>query len=410
MANDRPLGGNGLLQAFWFSTRWPYAASFALSMGLFVGDIFMPRNASVAIGYCLVPLVAAASRSRRFVSDITMLCTVTTWLDFFFEPKDYASWRITLDRSMVTAVLWLSLFLVLQRMADTSTLLRQRRKLKKAARDLKETARELERSNDELSNFTSTVAHDLRGPLNTIGLLAQSLVASPGIQGDLEDRESVEAIQTEIARMDDFVQSLLVYGRAGHGELKRQTCDCAAILDEVRRYLRADLHNSGAEISSGPLPVILGDPTLIAQLFQNLIENAIKYRGPTAPHIHLSATQESGGWRFCVRDNGKGVHPDDAQRIFQPFRQGDGEQSPTRGVGLGLATCRRIVERHGGTIHVESRPGEGSAFLFNIAAPSPLAHSPSPQSANAPHGGPDRQAHATTDSTSATAGEALAQL
>jgi signal transduction histidine kinase len=311
---------------------------------------------------------------------VTALCTVTTWLDVFFEPAGYASWRISFDRFMVTAVLWLSLFLVMRRMADTSALLRQRRELKQAARELNESARELERSNGELSNFTSMVAHDVRGPLNTIALFAQLLAASPGVQGDADDRESVEAIETEVVRINDFVQGLLMYARAGHGELRRQACDCGVILEQVRRDLRADLQRSSAAVSSGPLPVIQGDPRLIAQLFQNLIENAIKYRGTAAPRIHLGCSRQGEGWLFCVRDNGRGVPPEEAQRFFQPFCPGWGAPSVDRvtpqaaagtagGVGLGLATCRRIVERHGGTIRVESRPGEGSAFIFSIAEP-----------------------------------------
>ena len=129
-------------------------------------------------------------------------------------------------------------------------------------------------------------------------------------------------------------------------------------------------------VTNDPLPTVRADPALIAELFQNLIENGVKYRRPAAPpEIHVRATPEPQGWRFSVRDNGIGIRPEDCRRVFEPFHRGAGAEpssssspssSPPPGVGLGLATCKRIVERHGGRIDVRSSPGQGSTFTFVI--------------------------------------------
>jgi light-regulated signal transduction histidine kinase (bacteriophytochrome) len=272
---------------------------------------------------------------------------------------------------MVTGVIWFSFFLVLRRISAMNELAQHDQALKGASL-------ELERSNGELSNFTSVVAHDLRGPLNTISLLAQLLSTSPPLQADPDCVESVDSIQAQITRMDAFVQRLLMYGRVGYGDLKTENCDCNAILDDVRRRLKADLQRSGAEVSNDPLPMIQADPTLIVQLVQNLIENAVKYRGQASPHIHISATRQPDGWQFAVRDNGMGIRPEDFQRIFEAFGQTEAGKSLGKGVGLGLATCRRIVERHGGQIKVQSSPGEGTTFLFTIPSAPNTTTPPSP--------------------------------
>jgi light-regulated signal transduction histidine kinase (bacteriophytochrome) len=176
----------------------------------------------------------------------------------------------------------------------------------------------------------------------------------------------LHSIDTSISGMSDFIQSLLSYGHVGSGELKLQDCDCASVLNDVRLNLTTDVQQSCITISNDPLPVIRADPILVTQLFQNLIENGIKYRREETPRIHVAATPQSDGWLFSVRDNGIGVHPEDYERIFKPFCQSDGYKSLENGVGLGLATCKKIVERHGGQITVQSTLGEGATFTFSM--------------------------------------------
>jgi signal transduction histidine kinase len=359
----------GLFPQFSFSPRWAFLGSAAIIVCLFAADVVLPRGATVAIGYCLVPALMAGKCSRRFLLGMVIFCTLATWVALFTEPGNYGVWKSVFDRAMVTAAIWLSLLPILRRIAARDELIQR-------DRALEETSRELERSNAELSSFTSVVAHDLRGPLNTIALSAHLLSTSSPLQADPDCLESVDSIRTEVTRMDDFVQSLLIYARMGSGSLKRRDCDCRIILEHVRRDLRADLQQSGAELSNDPLPLLQADPTLLSQLFQNLIENAIKYRGPATPHIHVSATQQPQGWQFAVRDNGIGIRPQELDRIFEPFHQAQAGKSLGKGVGLGLATCRRIVERHGGQINVQSTPGAGTTFLFTIPFPPAASLAP----------------------------------
>jgi two-component system, chemotaxis family, sensor kinase Cph1 len=240
------------------------------------------------------------------------------------------------------------------------------RQLMRQKQALKDVSLELERSNGELTSFASVVAHDLRGSLNTVGLFAQLLSNSSSVKADAECIESLGSIQAELNRLSRFIESLLAYGRVGSGEIRLQVCDCASVLSDVRRNLTADLKRNSVAISNDPLPVIRADPVLIAQLVQNLIENSIKYHGEAIPRIHVSAARQSDGWLFSVQDNGIGIRPEDSERIFKPFCQADAGKLLGNGVGLGLATCKRIVERHRGHIHVESKPGEGTRFVFTI--------------------------------------------
>ena len=361
---------HGSLRQFWWSRGWSYLLTGVLTTIFFAADLILPRGATVAIGYCIVPAVAAGTRRRGFLVGMTIACTVLTWIAFFVEPEGYAPWKSAFDRTMVTGVLWFALLLVARRAAVIRVLQRQTQELQDTTEELDRSNQELERSNKELTNFASVVAHDLRGPLNTVGLNAQLLSCRQPIKVDAECRESVVSIQAELARMAGFIQSLLSYGRIGSGALRIEDCDCAAVLRDVRQNLKADLDRSGAEVESDPLPIIRADPVLIAQLFQNLIENSIKYRGEAPPRVHVSRSERPDSWSFSVRDNGIGLGPEDTERIFQPFHQAGGGRHTRGGVGLGLATCKRIVERHGGNINVESKLGEGTTFRITIPRPS----------------------------------------
>lgn len=332
--------------------------SGGLALIFFTADVILPRGATAAIGYCLVPAVAAGVNRRGFTLLMTLACTVLTWVAIVAEPAGAPTWQSAFDRIMVTGVLWFTLLLIQGRTAMLHALVGR-------TRALRETTQKLEESNAELDRFASVVAHDLRGPLNTIGLLAQ-LLAGPGtVNVEAGRSESIDAIMAEVMRMNGLIQSLLTYGRAGSANPRLADCDCAAVLVEVHQILKADLEKNHVELTSDPLPTLRADPVLIGELFQNLIENSIKYHGNSAPKIHVSARPRDGGWEFSVRDNGIGVRPEDARLIFEPFHQSNGDRT-SAGVGLGLATCKRIVQRHGGQIEVRSHPGEGADFVFTL--------------------------------------------
>ena len=264
------------------------------------------------------------------------------------------------DRAMITAALWLIFRLVCRRNQAILTLAHQ-------TQILEETKRELERSNSELDTFASRVAHDIRGPLNTIGLFAHLLGDSQSPQWSIDSAGWAACIENEVNSLGSLTKSLLTYGRVGGGNLRVAPCDCEAVLNSVRQKLRSLIEESGAQVTNDPLPTLSADLALIAELFQNLIENGIKYHSAEPPHIHVSATGSSEAWRFSVRDNGIGIEPSDLERIFEPFCQ-TGRVDSHRGVGLGLATCKRIVERHAGCIEVNSTVGLGTTFTFTIPA------------------------------------------
>jgi signal transduction histidine kinase len=355
-----PWRREGTPRSLLLTPGWGYVLSGVLTLIFFAADVVLPRGATAAIAFCLVPAVAAATRRRGFVIGMTLLCTVLTWIAFFTESQEYSGWKSAFDRSMVSAVLWLALILVLRRAEVMSALRGQ-------TRALEEMTAELERSNIDLERFASVVAHDLRGPLNTISLLAEVVAGAPAVASDSECRESLGALQSAVTRMSRLIQSLLAYAHVGSGQISAQAvCDCGTVLEDVRKRLKADLDRQGAQVTAEGLPVLRGDPVLIGELFQNLIENSIKYRGAMAPRIHISAAPHSEGWQFCFQDNGIGIRPQDQQRIFEAFQRGTGAGSEG-GVGLGLATCRRIVERHGGRIEARTGAGAGATFVFTLA-------------------------------------------
>jgi light-regulated signal transduction histidine kinase (bacteriophytochrome) len=329
-----------------------------IALAFLIGDIVLPRGATVAIGYCLVPVVAAGTWKRGFVIAMTIACSVLTWVGYFTEPAGAPAWMSVFDRVMVTGVLWLAMGLALRRAVLIAALTGQ-------TRALESTQRQLEGSNDELRSFACMVAHDIRGPLNTIRLLAELIRGNERIKSDGECSESIGSVVAEVTRMNDLIASLLSFSAVGSGTITLGACDCEEVFSGATQSLRAEIQGSGATVTHDPLPTVRGDPCLISDLFQNLIQNAIKYRGQAAPRIHVSAAEGMDGWVFSVRDNGIGVRPEDAARIFEPFHQVR-RSGGAGGVGLGLATCKRIVERHNGRIEVRRNAEGGSTFQFTI--------------------------------------------
>ena len=169
------------------------------------------------------------------------------------------------------------------------------------------------------------------------------------------------------SRMQDLINDLLAYSRVGSGSKPLDAVDCGSVLHRVAGNLQAAINDAGAEVTSDDLPTVRGDESQLALLFQNLIANGIKFRSDRTPQVHLSAERGNGWWLFSVRDNGIGIEREYSERIFGIFqRLHTREEYPGTGVGLGI--CKRVVERHDGTIWVESEPGNGSVFKFTLPA------------------------------------------
>jgi PAS domain S-box-containing protein len=233
------------------------------------------------------------------------------------------------------------------------------------ATDRKQAEESLRTTNAELQNFAYALTHDLQEPLrmvvNFTELLGQEYSGKLGKEADQFIAYSMEGA----LRIEALLRALLAYWEVT--ERKQgglASIDCGAVLAKAQLNLQAAIAQSGAIVTSDPLPTVVAEEVMLTQVFQNLISNSIKYRGEDTPRIHVSAEREAEGWLFAVRDNGIGIDPQDAGRVFGMFKRLHG--SEISGTGIGLALCKKLVERQGGRIWVESESGLGATFKFTI--------------------------------------------
>jgi two-component system sensor kinase FixL len=226
-------------------------------------------------------------------------------------------------------------------------------------------AEELARSNVELERFAYVAAHDLQEPMRTVQSFGQLLRRACGDALPADAREYLDFISGGVRRMQALIHDLLAYSRVSSQGAAFAAADCADICARVLENLTASVRASGAEVVVGPLPVVVGDATQLGQVFQNLLVNAIKFHGPSAPRVRVSAAEAPHEWVFSVADNGIGIAPEYFDRIFVIFQRLHTIEE-YGGTGIGLAICKKIVERHGGRIWVESAVGAGSTFHFSI--------------------------------------------
>jgi signal transduction histidine kinase len=237
--------------------------------------------------------------------------------------------------------------------------------LVKSRDEVAERTAELERSNRELEQYAAVTSHDLKEPLQTVSLYAGLLDRQHGQDLSEQGRQYLETILTSTEHMRTLIRDLLEYSRIGHGTLRPERVETDPLVDRALRDLAAKIDEKHARVTADPLPVVDADPKQLGQVFQNLLSNALKFSDGEEPCVHVGATPENGAWRFSVKDNGIGIDPAQAERIFKPFaRVGGGFE----GTGIGLAICQKIVEHHGGRIWVDSRPGAGSTFHFTVPA------------------------------------------
>ena len=224
---------------------------------------------------------------------------------------------------------------------------------------------ELSKSNEQLEQFAYVASHDLQEPLRTIASFLQLLEKRYHDQLDQDARDFIEFAVDGANRLQRMIQDLLAFSRVSTRGNAFQPADMQKIFQNVHQSLGSEIEATNARVTSDGLPTVLGDESQLTQLLQNLIGNAIKFRGDQPPQVHVSAEALEGEWQFAVRDNGIGIKDDYFEKIFIIFQR----LHPTGefpGSGIGLAISRRIVDRHGGRIWVESIPGEGSTFYFTI--------------------------------------------
>lgn len=275
---------------------------------------------------------------------------------FRFQHKD-GSWRILeslmrnlLDRPVVEGVVL--------NLHDVTELTR-------AQEIVQKTADELARSNQELEQFAYAASHDLQEPLRKITSYIQLLAERCKGQMDESADKYIGYVVDGASRMQALIKDLLSYSRVGRGELVLERTDFAAVAAQALSNLETAIRDNKAVVTVDGMPTAMANASQMTQLFQNLIGNAIKYHGEAPPRVQVSGQRKGQEWLFSIRDNGIGIDPIYFDRIFVIFQRLHTRQEYS-GTGIGLAICKKIVERHGGRVWVESEPGAGTTFFFTL--------------------------------------------
>jgi light-regulated signal transduction histidine kinase (bacteriophytochrome) len=237
---------------------------------------------------------------------------------------------------------------------------------RRAEEELRKTMADLQRSNKELEQFAYVASHDLQEPLRMVSSYTQLLALRLGDQLDDKSQKFINYAVDGAVRMQQLIQDLLLFSRVTTRGGTFDTVDSHSALGFAVRNLQQAIHESGALVVNDDLPQVIADQTQLVQVLQNLIGNAIKFRGEEQPRIRVTAQEDDHRWLFSVKDNGIGIDAQYKDKVFVIF-----QRLHTRveypGTGIGLALCQRIVQRHGGEIWVESKPGEGSTFFFTLS-------------------------------------------
>ncbi|HET6763938.1 MAG TPA: ATP-binding protein, partial [Longimicrobiaceae bacterium] len=236
---------------------------------------------------------------------------------------------------------------------------------RRAEEALSTQARELARSNADLEQFAYVASHDLQEPLRMVASYTQLLARRYRDRLDDDAREFIAYAVDGVTRMQALINDLLAYSRAGARTSPAAPADLNAVMERALVSLAAAIEESDAAVTYDALPRLPVDGSQIAQVLQNLIGNALKFRGTEPPRVHVSAGHAGGAWTFSVRDNGIGIAPEFADRIWVIFQRLH-SRAEYAGTGIGLAICKKIVERHGGRIWVQPAPGGGSDFRFTL--------------------------------------------
>lgn len=254
--------------------------------------------------------------------------------------------------------------------ATVRALLRLRaaeRDLAAANERLESANRELKRSNEDLQQFAFVASHDLQEPLRTVSSLAGLLERAAGTRLAGVERQYLQHIVKGAERMRLLIHDLLHYSQVGQTPSCSEPVPLSVVLNWAIENLRESIVETGAEIDADELPIVAGDEAQLGPVLQNILANALKYRRTgVTPHIHVAASRDDTHWVIRIEDNGIGIDRRHWDVIFAPFKRLHSQE--IAGTGIGLAICRRVVEAHGGRIWVESRIGEGSAFLFTLPA------------------------------------------
>jgi signal transduction histidine kinase len=250
-------------------------------------------------------------------------------------------------------------------LSDLSEVRASRRQLEEQADELELKARDLERSNAELEQFAYVASHDLQEPLRKVASFCQLLQRR--YEGQLDERadQYIGFAVDGAKRMQSLISDLLAFSRVGRADAPLVEVALDDIAQTAQDNLTSRIERTGARVEVGSLPVIEGDPVLLVAVFQNLVGNALKFHGDDPPVVHVSAEREDGTWTITCSDEGIGIDPEYAERIFAIFQRLHPKES-YEGTGIGLALCRKIVEHHGGRIWLDTEVPTGATFRFTL--------------------------------------------
>lgn len=357
--------------------------SFLLCIPIFLFDITTPPGAPSPVLY-IIPIMIVAYYVQRAVYLVLLglLIAALIVVGFFLSPAGVGSYTLadfvfTLFAVLTSTVLGFYIVRQTVKLGELNDKLKEnnerleqvRRDLEDANNKLEENIKALNRSNEDLTDFAHVVSHDLKSPLSTISSFLQLLKLR--YSGKVLDQKAEEYIDHAVrssGHMAHLIDDLLHYSRIDQGEMKKEPTDMNAILDQVREGLGATITELGAVVSSDPLPTLNANPSQMMQLLQNLVANALKFHGPEPPHVHVSAVKVDGTWEFSIKDNGIGIDPKYRDKLFKLFSRLH-TQDEYEGTGIGLATVKRIVERHDGRVWFDSEPGKGTTFHFTLPGP-----------------------------------------
>ncbi|HUO06507.1 MAG TPA: PAS domain S-box protein [Candidatus Binataceae bacterium] len=316
-------------------------------------------SAQQAIGRPFVMMVPPRLRAE--------FARMTEWLAAGGSFSEYETRRIRSDGTEIDVAVTASPILDASgRFVASSSITRDITDRKRAEREAKAHAEELAHSNAELEQFAYVASHDLQEPLRMVASYLQLIRQRYEGRLDADADDFIRFAVDGATRMKQLINDLLSYSRAGRVQ-NAQPVNLDAVIEHVLGALRLRIEESRAAITRDPMPRVMGEEVRLYEVFQNLVGNALKFNGDSTPAIHVGCSRKNGEWLFSVADNGIGIAPEYHERIFAMFQRlhGRGEYP---GTGIGLAICKRVIERHGGRIWLESAPGKGSVFSFTLPA------------------------------------------